>query len=165
MEPLSAVSLAGTIVQFVQYTGELLRSARAIHNSQSGLSGEGEYLEMVSTKLSDFCSALQSQKQEIPEEAYDTDQRASGHERTIKILAGACQTDCKRLLDIIAKVRMKCSSGPKWWKSLQAVLLEAVKADEIDAMKTRIERHQVQIIFYHCVTMRYSFHYSSSGKG
>ena len=46
MEPLAALSVAGTVVQFVQFASALFTGSRKIYNSTSGGSEENERLDI-----------------------------------------------------------------------------------------------------------------------
>ncbi|KAM7210659.1 hypothetical protein V8F06_013958 [Rhypophila decipiens] len=77
--------------------------------------------------------------------------KISTNDSSIAELARLCKSDCDSLLALLDKIRKKSSSGPKWWKSFQAALLEATKAEEVKAIKARIDKTQTQMTFYLCL--------------
>ncbi|KAK4210084.1 hypothetical protein QBC37DRAFT_390760 [Rhypophila decipiens] len=158
MDPLSSLSVAGTTIQFVQFVASLLNSAKAIHSPAAGLSNDGELLETIYGKLSSFSAELGAdvaRNEAVPGTpgAVEAVQKGkmSTNESSIAELARLCKSDCDSLLAILDKIRKKGSSGPKWWKSFQAALLEAIKAEEVKAIKTRIDKTQTQMMFYLCL--------------
>src|SRR5271168_879473 len=52
MDPLSALSLAGNIVQFIDFGSKLLSGARELYKSPSGTLAAHHELELVTTDLS-----------------------------------------------------------------------------------------------------------------
>ncbi|KAI7779269.1 hypothetical protein LA080_001032 [Diaporthe eres] len=63
MDPLTAFSLAGTIIQYLDFTTSLVRTTVEIHDSIKGLSSEVSSLEEVYTALSEFSSELETSNQ------------------------------------------------------------------------------------------------------
>ena len=58
IEPLTALSLAGNVIQFVQFAVSLVTGAQKILVSSTGLSDDSQRLEDVYTKLSELGSGL-----------------------------------------------------------------------------------------------------------
>ncbi|KAK8068119.1 hypothetical protein PG996_007231 [Apiospora saccharicola] len=54
MDPLSALSLAGTIVQFVSFSGELLSTTTTIYESTTGEGSDITNLAAISNRLRTF---------------------------------------------------------------------------------------------------------------
>ncbi|KAM0802013.1 hypothetical protein BDR22DRAFT_888067 [Usnea florida] len=59
MEALAAVSLAGNILQFLNFTGAVISKTRQIHASTSGTSKEHDDLEAITVDLKNLASRLQ----------------------------------------------------------------------------------------------------------
>lgn len=107
MDPLSALGVAGTVVQFVQFACALFDGTRKIYNSASGASNENERLEFIYTRLSDLSSRLgicvnQRLKSvrfvasELPKDA-----------PSLADLAAKCREDCSQLLEGLDRMRIK----------------------------------------------------------
>jgi len=54
MELLSALGLAGNVVQFSQFALELFSKSKEIYDSRSGIPADSEHLERICIKLQDF---------------------------------------------------------------------------------------------------------------
>ncbi|KAF4461191.1 Vegetative incompatibility HET-E-1 [Fusarium albosuccineum] len=65
MEPLSALSLAGNIIQFIEFSAKLVKKANEIKNSASGVTEEVEDATKISQSLHKLCQELQSHVQHI----------------------------------------------------------------------------------------------------
>src|SRR6187402_1695249 len=59
MDPLSALSLAGTIVQFVDFTSKMLSDSRQLYQSTSGFLDAHEQIELVTADLRSVVAKLQ----------------------------------------------------------------------------------------------------------
>ena len=58
MDPLTALSLAGTIVQFVDYASKIIRGTKHIYKSTSGALSANKDLEERTRALSDLATKL-----------------------------------------------------------------------------------------------------------
>ncbi len=61
MDPLSALGIAASVVQFVQFAMAIFNGSRKIHASASGAPEDSESLENIHETLSAFSSSLRSQ--------------------------------------------------------------------------------------------------------
>lgn len=152
MDPLSGASLAGTVIQFVQFAANLFSVAKEIHRSTSGTTKEKESLEAIYTRLSTLSANLdrrdpttQISNGTQPEEPADV---------TMRILGQECKIDCDRLLSVLGRLKQGHGSFPKWWKSFRSALKELWKGDEIEALEARISKHQTQLILHMCMSTR-----------
>lgn len=156
MDPLSALSLAGAVVQFVQFTAALLRSTRSIHSwrqNSSGVSSEIEKIDDIYRKLSSLSSTLRTRSRANPPTDADSDPiEVSEDSSDIQELAAQCQEDCDRLLAILDKLKPDLSCHPKIWKSFRLALQQTAKADEIDKIQGRLTNIQT-VILIHITTL------------
>lgn len=141
MDPLSALSLAGTVVQFVQAAGSLITSTQQIHRSVSGASEEIEWLDAAYGSLSKFNDKLlQGCK--------------TGIDIEIKSLAETCRSDCQLLMTIVENVKLQHGRKRHWWTSWRKAVRQAWKHDEIVRIEQRIASVQGTIVFRICTLSR-----------
>lgn len=114
MESLAALSLAGTVIQFVEFATKVAKGSHEIFQSVQGLIIEHEQFSALTEDLQEICDELQKP---IP-----GDQLTSWKEKRLQSLAEECAAGCKRLQDVLSELRVK--EGGKQWKGLVA----AVKA-------------------------------------
>ncbi|KAL1884019.1 hypothetical protein Daus18300_000128 [Diaporthe australafricana] len=150
MDPLSGASLAGTVIQFVQFAANLFSVAKEIHRSTSGSSKENESLEAIYSRLSTLSANLH--RQDPTTQSSDGTQREEPADVTMKVLAQECKVDCDRILSVLGRLKQGQSSFPKWWKSFRSALKELWKGDEIEALEARISKHQTQLILHMCMS-------------
>ena len=112
MEAIAAISLAGTIVQFIDVGSKLIIGAAEIRESTSGMSREMERLETAARRM----RALSTK--------YDTSTPDTGHSddaRTLKQLAQECCELSERILRLVQ------SMAPKDRKAMHHAFLSAFK--------------------------------------
>jgi len=146
MDPLTALSLAGTVIQFVQFVSGLLSSAAKIHDSITGSTSDGDYLESISSRLADLSGSLLN-KASGTRTTQGTDEEAA----MVKAAMG-CKNDCDRLVELLRKIRYKQRHGPRWWSSFRTALLEVLNESEINTIRSRIEGYQNLAVYHMCAT-------------
>ncbi|KAK8880326.1 nacht nucleoside triphosphatase [Apiospora arundinis] len=154
MDPLTAVSLAGTVVAFVDVSLKLISRASEIYNSASGSSSEEMSLEIVYGTLSECSANLSS--------AVERDVETAGESRfprsyaCIRTLAQACQADCAAMLRILGKlkearkVEPDDSSLERLAKSLRGALKALFKDPELKDVEARLQRTQTALTLELC---------------
>jgi|SRR3569833_267379 len=160
MDPLTALSLAGTVMQFAQFAGELLSSTRRIYNSASGLSSNAQNLNDVYDKLSKLGAALQSGTGPSPP-ALAQPGLLNQHHVALQSLSVSCSESCDRMVKILGELKAKktVKSPSRWWSSFRKALCEVAKQDEISSLKARIDNYQLAIIAHLCAISKYEdFH-------
>ncbi|KAI0440511.1 hypothetical protein F4803DRAFT_465700 [Xylaria telfairii] len=149
MDPLSALSLAGTVVQFVQFAASLINGTRKIY--VTGHSIETETLDGIYRLLSDFSSDLGARCSGHPQPFLGDLQRlANRRAAALGSLATKCKHDCDQLLEIVTRLKTSSVTGPRWWASFVVALKEVAKAKEVKEIQERIEGYQGQMILHLC---------------
>ncbi|RDW56684.1 hypothetical protein BP6252_14036 [Coleophoma cylindrospora] len=107
MDPLTAISLAASIVSFVQLAVSLFDGTQQIYNSASGSSDETERLEFIYTSLFSLSSKLSLGTER---KAIGIRLVASGLPKdapSLGVLATRCGKDCDELLRIVEQMKLK----------------------------------------------------------
>jgi hypothetical protein len=99
LEALSAIALAGNILQFLDLGHKLLLEAREIHSSASGITKEVADIEQIATSLSQLGDALTTP---IDIQLSDIDAQ---YESQIRNLARTSKTIADELLTYLGRVR------------------------------------------------------------
>ncbi|KAF4976608.1 hypothetical protein FDECE_18456 [Fusarium decemcellulare] len=150
MDPLSAVGLAGTIVQFVSFAVKLIAVASDIHDSARGINDEVENIETVYGKLERFSVDLGTDLKIQPQVHDGFAAKLPGYHQqlcAIQELSKSCKNDCDRLLGIIKGLPVE--RGPKTpWKSFRVALKLVWKSDEISAIDKRLQRTQATLTLH-----------------
>lgn len=149
MDPLTAFSLAGTVIQFLDFTTSLIRTTVEIHGSIRGRSSEVSSLEEAYTALSEFSSELET-----------SNQKSQGVPSEIRVqitslnrLSTSCKEDCDKLLKIIGK--LTSGGSGRRWKSFKAAVSSLRKQDEIAMLEKRVSRTQNTLTLCICEIAKY----------
>jgi hypothetical protein len=132
MDPFTALGLAGNILQFVDFSCELISKSREIYNS--GVNTHFVDLQIVAANLSELSASCSSNRFNLEFEEEDA----------LNITATACKEVADELLLTIEKLILKNGMHNKWSSFRQA--LKAIwKKDKIDALEHRLDTLRSQL--------------------
>lgn len=141
MDPLSAIGLAGNIVQFVQFSCSLVSQTSAIYSSSTGQLQSHIELDVIAADLSRLCTNIRNGLSEQS----DTQ---------LGILASLCQKIADDLTAIVAKLKRN-EGGNKKWQSFRQALKATINAKEVEQLSCRIEQlrsqmntHMISVVWY-----------------
>jgi hypothetical protein len=143
MDPLSALSLAGTIVQFVDFGSTLLREARGLYQSSSGDLTANEELELVTADLRALVAKLQ--QSETPQ-AIPGPLTKDEHDDNIsfeKICAGAMSI-AQELLERLEKLKLKGIRSSKW-DAFQKAVKSLWTKKEVNELVDRLSKFKAAL--------------------
>lgn len=154
MDPLSALGIAASVIQFVQFSSNILNEAVKIYQSSDGVSSQSQHLSDVYTRLSQLAKSLKT-------EAF-TDARTLGVPDAVRRCSSAivelgkdCQADCDKLLGIVSQLQNTSDrTNRRWWKSFSIALREHLKSEEISQLQKRIENYENTIMMHLCTLSR-----------
>jgi hypothetical protein len=155
MDPLSALGIAGNVIQFVSFASDLVFKTVEIYHSAGGLSKEALNLETVYTKLQDLSSGLESSTSFVR-----VDGGLGKEVAALRQLSKSSKADCDLLLTVICKLRVQ-DGRKKAWKSFRAALHAIWKGREIANLEERLKRTQITMTLEVCSISRYVLTISS----
>ena len=97
MDPLTAIGLVSNILSFIDFSVEIVRGAREIYESGSGVLEENRSQEAIAKEVKRFSSKL------IPPD----DTALAGEDKALCVLAKECEALSRQLLDLLEKVKPK----------------------------------------------------------
>jgi len=154
MDPLSALSLAGTVVQFVDFGTTLLREARGLYRSSSGALTANEELELVTTDLRALIFKLQHSEDPHDLPGPLTKNDYDGQVSFEKICAGAVST-ARELLERLEKLKLKGIKGSKW-DAFQKAVKGLWSKKEVTELVDRLNRFKEALDARILLSLRYS---------
>ncbi|KAJ5267560.1 hypothetical protein N7478_010368 [Penicillium angulare] len=134
LDPLSALGLAGNILQFIDFGSKLLSSSREIYKSAKGLSANHQHLEQITISLIDLNSRLSQGSASASPTTYG---------QTLNRLALACKDDGNKLL--LAKERLKLEQTNTKCKSFQQALKCVWKERDLRDLETRLDGYRSEL--------------------
>jgi hypothetical protein len=131
MDPLSAVGLAGTVVQFVSFAHEIVSLGKEIYNSPTG--AREEAVE-IGAMLKDLTELHQSLRYSWRQNASQRSQQ----ENTLFGLVEQCEPIHNELQRVLRSLEVQGSH--RKWKSLRAAVKVAWKEGDIKDLEKRLHR-------------------------
>lgn len=151
MDPFSALSIATSVLQFIDFTAKLLSSSSEIFKSVHGASSGALALESSCSTMKTLSERLSS----------STETPVGEFACKMKKLADDCKVDCDALLAMLQKLKIQGQKSRRW-KSLKAALKTVWGTREIRELEGRIDkaRHLVAI-YVQSLTMYVNWHHQS----
>lgn len=148
LDPFSALSLAATIVQFVDFSSKIVSGAAELYRSAEGSLTNNVELSTIVTDLSAISSGLEVHDRELSHEyEYSKDERALAN------LAVQCKDLADKLMDVLDDLSVKGSH--KKWKSVRQALRSVWKENEIRDIQKRLDSFRSQLTLRLVATLRY----------
>ncbi len=139
MDPFSALSLAGNVIQFVDFGLRLLSEAHEIYQSPSGTTTGIIEIESIYQDLSNLSSRLK-----VSAVSPSKPSGISQEEQALLDLAGSCQRLADDLLATVKDLRV--DDGPnRKWRSFRQGLKTLWKNEMIDAVQKRLDNFRKQL--------------------
>jgi len=145
-EAIAALSLAGTIVQFIDFGGKVLFGGLKLYQKRLGsnaLSG------MKDTKIitESLQRLIENLNQPLEESGPANEgSKLSQTEIDLRNLAAHCSDIAKELLRAIAKVELQGKRGK--WDSLRAALKHVLAEESIERIRQRLDNSRQEVIMH-----------------
>lgn len=134
MDPLSALSLAGVVVQFVTFSFTVLNSTQRIYKSRSGASRDCEELKNIYSKLLESSIQLRDRRSHLT--SSNDVKNFSDRPLSLGEIAEACGEDCEQLLKTVDQLKVKSGTRRRWWQSFSKAILEVWTSKDLERLKT-----------------------------
>ncbi|KAJ2996916.1 hypothetical protein NUW58_g812 [Xylaria curta] len=152
MDPLSALGVAGNIVQFVEFACKLISSTQKIYRSSSTTSESSSYIDGIHERLVSFEAQLS--RQGTTRSQVTPTRLVSAHSDALDDLLKKCKQECIVLLGLTSKIKAKTNTGGRLWASFRKAILEVWHDDEISKLQSRLQEYQTEIIVRLCAISR-----------
>jgi plasmid maintenance system antidote protein VapI len=146
MDPLTALSLAGTIVQFVQFATQIVQA------TVSGPLPVHEELETRTLALRDFIARLRRPRD--PENAPTSlPSPVEAFDKTLQDLCDGCAVVADELLTRLN--RLKVEGKHNMWKNLQNAIKSAWSQNELESLGRRLSEFQTALDTHVLAKLKY----------
>lgn len=156
MDPVTAFGLAASILQFVQFSSDIFKTAYGSYQTlqRDDVDGICERLKVLSNELDDSLQsaagpASHSERQPLLPRAHE-----SKAEIFLRDLAKSCRQDCEKLVNRLGILRNR--SGPRqFWASLRDALNGSLSSgqDSLHQIQDRIKQHESTLTVHMCAVM------------
>lgn len=134
MEPLSALGLATSIVQFVDFATKIVHGARQIYQTGAGAATENADIELCATELHNLCSRIETSKIPHPR---------SADEDALCRIAERCVSISNELSSLLRKVKAKDPNSK--WQCMVSSVKTQLKKSERDEILARLSQCRAQL--------------------
>jgi hypothetical protein len=134
MDPLSALSLATSIVQFVDFATKIVHGTRQIYQTGVGAAAENADIALCASELHNLCTRLDVSKLPHPRSADDD---------ALCRIADRCVSISEELSSLLGRIRAK-NPNSKWHCMVSAVITQ-LKKKERDEILARLSQCRAQL--------------------
>lgn len=145
--PLDALSVAGTVVQFVDFTIKMVSKGNEYYKSASGALVEHNDLELVATNMQKLNDNLESSLR-----LFDKHSQLSPEEQALKTVVDACEGIALQFRDALNK--LKISGKNTRWKSFRQAFKSIWDKDNLDEMLRRLVSARQELAINLLVVLR-----------
>ena len=138
MDPLSAVGLAGNVVQLLDFGLKLIEKSKDIYASAEGIEIRNIELEHITQNLVSLNRRLRNRSSRVCAFAINEDERA------LESLTHQCNAVGEALIAALEKA--KVTGKHKTWKSVRQALKSVLGHDGIQDLHNRLKEYREQIV-------------------
>jgi len=143
MDPFTAIGLVGNILQFIDFSFEIVSTAREMYSSTTGATSGNEDLEFLTDKCTNLVLDLQCEKSTSP---------MTEDERNLKSLAIECTRLSVELQEMLQDLKARRTGSKR--ATVQAVFRNIRKKKEKSELETRLEKCRQQLHLHLASTAR-----------
>ena len=152
LDPLTAISLASAIVQFVDFSIKIVSQTQEIYQSASGATRENVTIGEITQDIKDI---YQNVTRNVSSRQPQTNDMA------LLRLAESCEREADALLLILAE--LKVPPGASHWTSFRKAIKSARQKGKVQELETRLGKLQKQansrlLFMMKCVVARSLMH-------
>jgi hypothetical protein len=154
MDPLSALSNAGNIIQFVDFGCKLVSRSRQLYKSLDGVLSDKVIVEVLAHDLKSLSTNLrnslrENQPVDLTRQVYSEDDAA------LDDLCRRCQGIAEKLLSRLYKLKVQGVSSYRNWESFKKALRSSWSREEIDSLAAQLHEIRSEIEFRVLISFRY----------
>jgi hypothetical protein len=141
MDPLTAFSLAGTVIQFVDFSSKILEGAYHAYKSTSGQLSANQELRLITVDVSAVVSKLSSRMRLSAKTLTGEPSEGSELEETLEAICDQAELVAKELLDRLQRLQIEDSvtGCSRVWQSLNQAIRSAWKRHELEALFEKLK--------------------------
>jgi hypothetical protein len=147
MEPLSALSIATAVVQFLDFAGKVVSGTTQIYKGQrpKGFEGNAD-IRVITTSLTNFTKNLQTSRSEPRLSPW------SSQDAAILNLSENCTKVGEQLLTLLERLR---SQNDHIWESFRVALRTVLNEKAIDKLCQTLDHYRQQISMHILIALRW----------
>lgn len=149
LDPLTALSLAATVVQFVDFSCKLLSKGHEIYASADGASVGNREVELIAKDLRNLNARLNGSVAT----RRATNPNLTNSEKALVDLSLNCSAVADELLVVLDQLKVQGNSNRRW-KSFRQALQSLLKKGKVDEINLRLQAIRQELTFHVLVSLR-----------
>lgn len=151
-DPFTAVSLASSVIQFVDFGTKLITKGHEIRHSAEGTTERHFELGLISARLTTLSANLHNAMRMKASSSHGL----TDDERTLMRLAEASQSVSEKLASALEALKIQRPNDGKW-SGLRATLKHCWGQEKIQELETRLDSLRKQLAMQLLLSMRYVY--------
>jgi hypothetical protein len=150
MEPLSALSVATAVTQFIEFTGTIISGTWKIYRSDpvpGGVRHEYDHIFPVTKRLTELTKSLRDSIRPTHGTSL------SSQDEELKTLGCECVRVGEQLLSVLDS--LKSQSKCRLWACFREALVTVWKQKDVDSLQMDLERYRRLMSTHILITLRY----------
>jgi len=140
LEPITAIGLAGNVIQLIDFGIKIVSTSRELYKTGSSALYFYQDIIMANNDLALLHSNLRSSIMST-----DQDNEISSNDRALLNLAIECDDIAKQLREALEKVTVEGEKTKSLWKTLRHALTCVWRKEEIDELAARLNTYRDQM--------------------
>jgi len=158
MDPLSALSIASSVIQFVDFGCKLVSHSRQLYKSLDGVLSDKIIVEALAHDLESLSMNLRNSLREN-QSVGPTKQVYSEDDAALDELCRRCHGIAEKLLSKLDKLKVQGTSSHRNWESFKKALRSSWSHEEIDSLAAQLQEVRSEIEFRVLISFRYELHH------
>ncbi|KAH7117586.1 hypothetical protein B0J11DRAFT_617455 [Dendryphion nanum] len=148
MEPFSALAVANSAVQFIDFTCKVLAESYKLRTSTKDQLGEYETVVNVTTQLRDISLDLATHAGN-----HQGTSNLSQDDKNLQELCQSCHSISVQLLGALDKLKVNCGSSK--WDTFRQAFCTVWSREEIEALERKLDKFRQQLVVGILVSLRH----------
>ena len=145
MDPLSALSLAATLVQLVDFVSKIVSKGYHIYNATDRALPQDAALEYIVTDLQNLNARLKH---------HDRLSCATKDEQALEDLSTSCTVLANEVVSRLNRLKVAGDIKHRKWKSFRQALKSVWSKEELDFMATKLSEYRNQLEFHILLSLK-----------
>jgi hypothetical protein len=138
LDPLSALSIAATVIQFVDFASKIVSKGKHIYKSTDGVIRENGETETVTLRLRDMANDVLQQSKPLEYlDGLDVEELSQDHR--LQNICRECSRVSEELLLHLGSLKVPKGTEHRKWKSFRQALKSVWSKQELDAVAKRLD--------------------------
>jgi hypothetical protein len=152
LDPFSALSVASSVVKFLDFSWQVVSKARDLNHSADGVSIDHAQSEAAAKRLANLAEGMRASLQlgsatsaVSGNEFVLVFRHALPEDKAIKVLCTSCIELSNQLIDKFGKLRVTAGTKHRRWKSLRQALKSVWSKKAIDDIRQKLNSYRKEL--------------------